>query len=263
MAFASYSDPHRDSSSEGRSSVDLSTSRAMGKVYLYMGLALLITAAVAVGVGFLFAGWITNWTGTTLSTNYVNLNNAPFIVYLVVLIASLIGVLITGIAMHVVLARGRHSVWPTFIIYAILMGVVMSVFLIVGIDFATLGEAFAISAAAFLIMGLIGFFSKKNLNIFGMVALAALFMVILFGLVSLVLFFLFPGLLAIYSIIYNVVIMVVLLIMVAVDTYNIKKIMSTGSANQNLCLYCAYIMYSDFIHLLIRVIILLARAKRN
>lgn len=263
MAFASYPNPETNPSKAERPVVDLSTSRGMGKVYLYMGVAMLITAAVAVGVGFLFAGWMTNWTGVTLSPDVARNGNAPFITYVAILIASLIGVLITGVAMHAVMARGRHSVWPPFIIYSVLMGVVMSVFLIIGIDFVTLGEAFAISAVAFLIMGLIGFFSKKNLNVLGMVALAALFMVMIFGLTSLLLFFLFPGLFAVYSIIYNVVIMAVLLIMVAVDTYNVKRIMSEGAENKNLCLYCAYIMYSDFINLLIRVIILLARLKRR
>lgn len=263
MPFASYHSPKVDPPAFGKSSVDLSTSRAMGKVYLYMGLALLITAAVAVGVGFLFAGWLTGWTARTLSTKYLVFEKTPTIVYFIVLIASFIGVLITGMAMHVTIAKGKHSVWPPFIIYSVLMGVVMSAFLIAGIDFATLGEAFGISAAAFAIMGAIGYFSKKDLSIFAMVGFAALGMVMIFGLVSLLLWFLVPGLLTTFSIIYTIVIMFVLLIMVAVDTYNIKRIMSEGSASQNMTLYCAYIMYTDFINLLIRVILILARAKRN
>jgi len=263
MAFASYHNPKVDPPVTGKASVDLSTSRAMGKVYLYMGVALLITAVVAVGVGFLFAGWLTGWSGRTLSVNYITFEKTPSIVYVATLIVAFIGVLITGVAMHAVVASGKHSVWPPFIIYSVLMGVIMSVFLITGIDFVTLGEAFGISAAAFALMGTIGYFSKKDLNIFGMVAFAALGMVMLFGLVCLILWFVMPGLLTVFSIVYSVVIMVVLLIMVAVDTYNIKKIMSEGSSNQNMTLYCAYIMYTDFMHILIRVILILSRFKRS
>lgn len=264
MGFATYRSP------DGRKpdpviapSEDLSTSRAMGKVYLYMGIALLITAAVAIGVGFLFAGWLTNWTGKSLSNYDFGANRAAAIVYFGSLIVSFIGILVSGIAMHAVMARGKHSVWPTYILYAIFMGILMSVFLIIGIDFATLGEAFGISAAAFAIMGTIGYFSKKNLNVLGMVALAALLMATLIGLLSLLLFFVFPQFWSTFNLIYTIIVTVALLIMVAVDTYNVKKIMSEGAANRNLCLYCAYIMYSDFIHLLVRVIILLSRFKRS
>ncbi|MCR5078513.1 MAG: Bax inhibitor-1 family protein [Bacilli bacterium] len=233
----------------------------MGKVYLYMGFALLITAAFAFGFGALFSGLLTGWTYDLKAINYNNVG--IFYAYIGVLIASGIGVLITGIVMHSIVARGRHSAWPAYIIYSSLIGILVSAFLVVGIDFVTLGEAFVISAIAFGTMGLIGYFSKRNLSILAMIGFVVLISLSLFGFTMLFTFIFFPGALRLFSIIYNAVILFVLLLMVAVDTQNVRRIMETGSASNNLCLLCAYIMYTDFINIFIRVLFILMRFKRN
>ena len=49
-----------------------------------------------------------------------------------------------------------------------------------------------------------------------------------------------------------------MLISVATDCFNAKKMLENGQANDNLALYCAYIMYTDFIMIFFRVLYLLA-----
>ena len=251
----------RAASGSTGAAVDLTTSRGMGKVYLYMGFALLITAAFAFGVGALFSGLLTGWTYDLATIGQGD--RSIFIAYIVTIIIAAIGVLITGIIMHVTVAKGNHSAWLPYIIYSSLTGVLVSVFLVVGIDFVTLGEAFAISAIAFAVMGLIGYFSKRNLNILGMIGLVILLSLSMLGLTMMFTFIFFPKLFSVFSIVYNAVVLFVLLLMVAVDTYNVKKIMETGSASSNIYLLCAYIMYTDFINIFIRVLIILMRFRRN
>lgn len=268
MPFESYSDIDKNEPVSPRADGEyVTSSKAFGKILLYMGIGLLFTALVAVGVSAAFAGWLTNWTyDYAVFQNLgeaINANRTPFIVYFGAVIVSFIGILVTGVAMAVTVAKGKRSPWPPFIIYSTFMGILMSIFLVAGIDFLTIGEAFGISAAAFVIMGIIGFFSKRNLNFLVMVLLTGVIMLAIAGLVMGLLYWRNPGAYTVWSFVYTGAVLVLLLVMVAADTYNIKKIVSQGNATKNMCVYCAYVMYTHFINIFIRVLILLARIKRN
>ena len=77
------------------------------------------------------------------------------------------------------------------------------------------------------------------------------------------LFVLIPGAVLVYDLIFTLALAVVLLIVVAADAYNIKNIIRRGQMNDNLALYCAFTMYSDFIVIFIRVLYVLALTKSN
>ena len=72
-----------------------------------------------------------------------------------------------------------------------------------------------------------------------------------------------PGAVLVYDLIFTLALAVVLLIVVAADAYNIKNIIRRGQMNDNLALYCAFTMYSDFIVIFIRVLYVLALTKSN
>ena len=265
MAFASFNNPSEvnEPRSDGE---DLSTSRALGKVFLYMGLAMLITALVAIGVGALFAGLITNWTYSFGAIedlgSSINANSTAFTIYFASLIVSLVGILITGFAMNFIIVKGK-SAWPAFILYSIFMGILMSVLLVLGVDFVTLGEAFGISAVGFGVMGLVGYFSKRDLNFLVMIGFAALIIAMLTGIVFLIVFWANPAMLNAWSIGYTILVIALILIMVAANMCNIKRIVNQGNATKDLCVYCAYVMYTQFISLFLRVLYLLLRLRRN
>lgn len=268
MAFESYSEIDKNESFTPRADGEyVTSSKAFGKILLYMGIGLLLTAAVAIGVSAFFCGWLTNWSYDYAVfqnlENSFNANRTPFIVYFASVIVSFVGILVTGVVMAVTVAKGKRSPWPPYIIYATFMGILMSIFLVAGIDFITIGEAFGISAAAFVIMGVIGYFSKRNLNFLVMVLFAGVMMFGLAGLVMALFYWRDPAAFSIWNLVYTGAVLLLLLVMVAADTYNIKKIVSQGNATKNMCVYCAYVMYTHFINIFIRVLILLSKFKRN
>lgn len=261
MAYASFHNSNNGQPEYSGVNAEPTTSKGMGKVYLYMGLGLLITAVVALCVGAFFSGWLTNWTFN--AAEMPNVDGTRFTVFVFVVIAAFIGQLIDAIVMARVLAKGKRSIWPHFVIYSALMGVSLSIIIVAGADFTVLAEAFGISAVAFLAMGLVGYFSKKDLNVLGMVAFSALIMIVLIGMMFSLFYFLMPRQYMIWSMVTSVAVSLVMLLVVAIDTYNIKKIMSRGGATENMCLFCAYTMYCDFIIIFLRVLYILSYFRRN
>ena len=65
------------------------------------------------------------------------------------------------------------------------------------------------------------------------------------------------------DIVYSVIVCVIMLLFIVIDGIRVKQIAAAGESSTNLHLYCAYVMYSDFITLLVRVIYILARTQRN
>ena len=220
-----------------------------------MALALFLTAGVAVGLGYGLEAWL----GRVNISQQVETN--VLIVYLIALIASFIGCLILGFVMRKVLASGRHSIWVPYLLYAGLMGVMLSTLVFICEPWV-LAEALGIASIVFLAMFLIGYFSKINLNPLGMVALGLLFAVLLLSLFWVLFYFLWtPGQYFVFDLVVSLILVGVLLIIAAVDAYNIKNILASGDANNNVCLYCAFIMYSDFVVILVRIVYLLSLLK--
>ncbi len=263
MAYASF--PQGDSNNKGNPSPFVNPSQTvsdksvLAKSFGYMSLGLAISAAVAFLVSFLFAK-VFLWTADP-STG--ELSSAASTGYVIFMIATLLALLIDGIVVNATIAKNKHSAWVPYIIYCVLMGCFLSSFMIVGLDFATIGESFLLTSAAFLAMFFIGYFSKANLNILGMV----LSLVLILGLF----FATFWGIMLLthgnfweyylYDLVVSGAILVVSILAVAVDAYNIKRTIAMGDGMKNLALFCAYSMYCDYIVLLMRVLRVLVLIK--
>ena len=107
--------------------------------------------------------------------------------------------------------------------------------------------------------GLIGYFSKKDLNRLWLWVGVFSMVVLLTAIVAPLTFFFYFSSSAylIYDLIMSVVILVMVLVVSAIDSYNIKKILEAGQGGTNIELYCAFSMYSDFIAIFVRVLYLL------
>lgn len=255
MAFASWNQPVDVTSPIAHEEERANPSKSLAKTFGYMAIAVAVTGVVAVGLGLLF-GWLIGRASV-----FEEINTAASI-YLGILIGSFVLLLIDSIVISGVMATGKHSIWVPFMIYAALMGVFLSSFLVLGIDFWTMGLALGIAAVAYGSMFLIGYFSKINLNPLGLVAIGLLFMALLFG-GFWGIFFAVTGSLNVFNVIFSGIVLLLFLIIASVDAYNIKKIITRGDGNQNICLYCAYVMYCDFVMIFIRVLYLLSYLKRN
>ena len=131
-------------------------SRLLARVFGYMGIGLVITAVVS----FLFA-----WLFSTLfqSPDIDTINNSA-IAYIIIMIVSGVALIIDTFVMQAMMRKSHTAMWVSYIIYTVLMGVFMSSFLLFGFDFYTIGVAFGLTAAVFLIMFAIGYFSPVNIN---------------------------------------------------------------------------------------------------
>lgn len=256
MAFASVPNGNNIRNEDKVNEFLSNKTKSMAKVYLYMGIGLLVTALVSLGVGALFAGLFSNFG----RVDTADIAENAMVAYVATMVISFIVLLVDGVVIARRAYSSKRSLWAPYIIYAIVMGVFLSSFLIAGIDFYTIGEAFGISALAFFVMALIGYKSKSNLNVLGMIASGFLFCLLLGSLFWGIFYLISPTLVYVFDIVTSFAIMAFIMVMIAVDTYNIKRILANGCEG-NVVLYCAYIMYSDFISIFIRILYLLASLK--
>lgn len=226
-----------------------SVSLAMFKVYLWFALGLLVTGVVSIG--------LPNLLGAIVSSN-PDLADTISGVYTGIIVVSVIMMLPSIIVINVQGFRKNRAVMITFyMLYAIAMGALLStiILLVVGTEgnYNTICLAFFTTGLIFLLMGLIGGFTKKNLN--AILPILASLMLGIF-VISIVNWFLNSEL--IYYVV-EYVMLAIMVIVVAVDTYNVKKIAQRGGFdnNTNLAIYCAFNLYYDFIWIFIRVVIAL------
>ena len=252
-AFHTQSKP-RHVEEERKSSSGSGTVLSIAKVFLYMFLGLLITTLVAFGVGAFMYYQIA-----------VMENVDSVSIYLGVLIASAIALLIDMLIINFVVLRGRHSVLVPGIIYCTLVDIIFSVLTIV-IPWEIIGMAFGITALVFLVMSAIAFISKGNMS---PILIVIIGLAIGAGLLSLFnfLFTLITG--TVIESLYWIVefaIFALILFVTIFDLWRIKKIAENGAMDNNLALYCAFVMYTDFINVFIRILyfllIIFARSKK-
>lgn len=262
MALARYDQKDQNPSQNFEEVSKMSTGRAMARVCGYMAIAVAITAIVAVGLAafMYYVAFGKHNFDEVVSLFRDGQYNGGVIGYLIVFGVSVIGSLIMGFLMPMFLLSQKRSAWPAFIIYSILMGGMLSCFVLL-VDLATLGQALGISVGAFLIMFLIGRFSKVNLNPLGLVAIGLLFVLLFVGLFSGLFYWLNPSGFSWFNLVFNIIVCGLMMIITAVDAYNIQKLLERGKTSDNVLLFCAYSLYCDFITILIRVLLILMRAK--
>jgi len=227
----------------------------LSHAFLYMFFGLLITAVVATGLGFLFSNLIAN---ATTSVDKQTISNA----ITGVTVGSGIALLIMIIAIEVVFLKGKHSIVAPGIVFAVLMGALLSSF-VTFIDWKLLATAFGISAAAFGVMALIGILSKGNLSMLGIIASGLLFGSLIICLVNLITALVtrtvVPGLY--WAVEFGI--FAAMILITIFDINRIKEISQQGEFSTNLALYCALTLYVDFIYIFVKVVYFLVLANRN
>ena len=225
----------------------------IGKVFLTMFAGLIITTLVAVGLGYLFA---------YLYLNAINTGNESDVLtgLIIAYIGSAVGIIILSFVIPITFARGKHNILIPGIIYAILMGVIFTV-IVLFTDPLILVYSLGITTVIFGLMALIGFLGKGKLRGLSIAIIGLLGGILLISLANLIFMFVAPELFESFYWIISFAFFALILLVTIWDMRNIKNIAERGEANgNNVVLYCAYIIYTDFISILIRVIYYLSIA---
>ena len=266
MAYASFHDSNPTEPRE-LTSGGLSESKAIAKIYGYMGIGLLVTGLVAFFGAWLFSSQINQWLSPEGFADFskVDLAKGWTIALFASWIVSLIALLILSFVIPIKMARGNGSIWVPYILYSFFMGVLLTAVLLAGIPFYMIGEAFGITVLAFGGVFAIGWFTKKNLSILGYIAFFLLFAILITALVGgiTLIFRGTPTQRFWFDIGIQGAMILVIMLITAVDTWRIKKIVANAGNSTNIYLYCAYVMYTDFISLFIRILYIIARLQKR
>lgn len=230
------------------------------KAFGIMALCLFITTAVAAGLGYGVQALIANTPGYDPTAPLDTLPTNILAVFLITVLVSAVGLIVMSFVLPITFARGKHNIIVPLMIYVTLMGILLSLFTFL-FDWIILVEAFGITTLIFGLMAFLGYVSKGKLTGIGFILLG---LAIGAGVLSLTnwLMIIIGGIRpenVMLSWIVSLIVFAFLMLVTLYDVYRIKKIAENGSKqDNNLVYYCAFILYSDFIALLIRVIYFLA-----
>lgn len=216
-----------------------SASFSLSKVFAWMFLALGVTALTAYGFAAL------------LGMGFISPD-----AYLIVLGVSVVLMFIESFVIQYRVIRNHKSMIVPFIIYAITMGFMMSSIILV-VDSMYLILAFGVSAGLFGIMALYGYTTKRSLNRMGSVAF-----MLLAGSLLISLFNIFIGSSEVDWIV-SFVSFAAIMLFVSVDMWRLKSIINSGVDSPNICMYCAFQLYIDFIYIFMRVLSFIIRYTNN
>ena len=233
------------------------SARALGVVMGYMCIGLLISAITCFGFSFYFASLITK-ASSEGATSLANLE----VTLLFVMIGSFIALFVLNIILSLSLSKSKKGAWIPYILYTAVMGLALSP-LTMWLRFSTIGIAFGITSGVFLVLFLIGYWSKADLSLLGLIGLGLLFSVIFVPLPFLILFLINPLLYPIWNFVAALIMAVVIMLFVSVDANRMNKEIQGGVFTNSLALYYAYSFYSDFIMIFIRVLLIIASIKEK
>ena len=220
------------------------------KVFGMMFICLLITTVVAAGFGYGFQ-YLLNTTAVD------GVYNEKLLMGLFVTLGiSIVALLVMSFVLPITFARGRHNIFVPLMIYVFLMGIMLSTFTFI-FDWVILVESFGITSVIFGVMALLGYISKGRLAGIGFILIGLLIGAAALSLINwgMMMFGYFNETNVRLYWIVSLLIFAFLMLVTLYDVYRIKKIAEAGAGNDNnLTYYCAYILYSDFIAILIRVI---------
>lgn len=221
-------------------------------IFLYLALGVFVT----LGVGLLYSYIL--WSSFEAGSNEMA------IAYMATFAISGIGIFMMMIINSVYISKTNKAPWVGFLIFAVLYGLLFSGVLLTGvITFYTLMEALGITTGLFLIMFLLGYFSKINWNPIAFIALTMLIGVLLVSMFFGIWYLISPSTFMLLDFIISIIFIIAVTLIVGVDANRAAKIAATGMANNNLALFMAYNFYVDFIGIFLRVLLLLAASRNN
>ena len=230
------------------------------KVFGMMFICLLITTVVAAGLGYGIQLLLANSASYDPNSALESLDSNILVAFLAVVFTSAIGLIVMSFVLPITFAKGKHNILVPLIIYCVLMGILLSLFTFI-FDWRILVEAFGVTGLIFGVMAFLGYISKGRLAGIGFILLGLL---IGAGALCLInwLMIAFGGMREeniMLSWIISLIIFAFLMLVTLYDVNRIKKIAENGAQqDNNLTYYCAFILYSDFVSILIRVIYYLA-----
>lgn len=240
-------------SKQSQSPVSLSSSKFIGKVFLYTAGALLISAVVAAVIGIIFSTAIYR-----PDYEHIVLDAEKMKPYIGLLIGSLIAYFPLIIWINVVSFRGKGNMVIPFVLYAIVMGVLISSFTMF-VPIPVIAISFGITCVVFGLLSLIGLTAKRDISFLGLVALGILGGALLVALFNLIWSLVFPGSFQMLYWLVSYAIFFAMMLITIVDVYRIKRIAQAGAGSNNIALYCAFNLYVDFIYIFLRVLLIVAR----
>ena len=221
-------------------------------IFLYLALGVFIT----LGVGLLYSYIL--WSSFEAGSNEMA------IAYMATFAISGIGIFVMMIINSVYISKTNKAPWVGFLIFAVLYGLLFSGVLLTGvITYYTLMEALGITTGLFLIMFLLGYFSKINWNPIAFIALTMLIGVLLVSMFFGIWYLISPSTFMLLDFIISIIFIIAVTLIVGVDANRAAKIAASGMANNNLALFMAYNFYVDFIGIFLRVLLLLASSRNN
>lgn len=221
-------------------------------IFLYLALGVFVT----LGVGLLYSYIL--WSSFEAGSNEMA------IAYMATFAISGIGIFAMMIINSVYISKTNKAPWVGFLIFAVLYGLLFSGVLLTGvITFYTLMEALGITTGLFLIMFLLGYFSKINWNPIAFIALTMLIGVLLVSMFFGIWYLISPSTFMLLDFIISIIFIIAVTLIVGVDANRAAKIAASGMANNNLALFMAYNFYVDFIGIFLRVLLLLASSRNN
>ena len=220
-----------------------------------MFICLLVTAIIAAAFGYSFQAMLIH-SMVDNGEGVMVYSEGALYTLIGILITSAIALLVMSFVLPIMFSRGKHNILIPLIIYVCLMGILLSTFTFI-FEPIILVESFAITSLIFGLMALLGYLSKGRLTGIGFILLGLLigagllagfnFLMIMFNGIS--------EANVMLSWIVSFMLFGLLMLVTLYDVYRIKRIAEGGEKHDNnLVLYCAYILYSDFIALLVRVI---------
>ena len=228
--------------------VSTSSSKFIGKVFLYTAIALAITAVTAAILGIVFSRAFTQIDYSTFEIDTVLIRP-----YLYLLIGAIIMYLPLIIWIHIICFRGRGRMDIPFVLYAIVMGVlVSSMTMFVPISLTAI--SFGITCVVFGVLSLIGLTAKRDLSFLGLVALGIFFGAILIALFNFIWSFFFPSSFQTIYWLISFAIFVAMMLITIFDVWRVKRLAQAGEQTNNVALYCAFNLYVDFIYIFIRIL---------
>ena len=232
-----------------------STTKWASKVFLYMFMAIGITAVVSAIIGFIFSVAFPITYGEEVnvdaSTAYIVLFIVAFIMYIP---------LILWINFSVMKEKSKPMI--PYILYSIVMGIFISGFTMF-VPFHLIAISFGLTCFTFGIMFVIGWFTKRDLSILGMIGYGMMIGIFFIAIFNLIWMLIFPETFqAIYWVISYGMFAAMLLITIF-DINRVKRISDSGEQSNNTAILCAFNLYVDFIYIFIRILSIVLRIYAN
>lgn len=215
-----------------------SSSNSMTKVFGWMFLAILVTAAVAFGLPYFL----------------VAINAAE--AYYPLLIGGVIATVVLSFLGQFVIAQARSKALAVtvFLLFAASMGIWISP-LVLLYDLGTLVYALFTTSAVFGIMAVYGAVTKRDLSGFG-----SFMIMLLLGCLIVSIFNIFIANTTLDWFL-SYIILAVYIGFIAFDVQRVKRLSQSGQMNTNIALLMALNLYVDFVYIFIRLVAIIGRNR--